>query len=244
MPESGFQRGDAGWYGSEEGDVFGRGGPKEEKAKRGWILVVDDEPDAASEIESALVVFPWPVRAVTGTQEARAILAGDARVTAVLVDLVFPDEPHDAAFDFLEDALSMPSHPACAAISKTLRPDYINRVMALGAAYISKFELFTWIPEFVRRAVVSAAVPDQRLQNVTYQFARTHKLSPRETEVLALITAEMTRDGICDRLGIRKGTVKSHVRSILDKSRQPGDVGYSRVDDLARDLRRAAIVTH
>lgn len=45
------------------------------------------------------------------------------------------------------------------------------------------------------------------------------RLTPRESEVLALVAREMTNRRIARRLGVSSGTVKSHVHRILKKLR-------------------------
>ena len=48
--------------------------------------------------------------------------------------------------------------------------------------------------------------------------SKLKKLSPREMEVLALISESMTNEEIADKLFLSSKTVKTHMRNIFEKS--------------------------
>ncbi|MFC8733814.1 sensor domain-containing protein [Luteimicrobium sp. NPDC057192] len=60
--------------------------------------------------------------------------------------------------------------------------------------------------------------------------ARVERLTPRETEVLALMASGMDNTAIADRLVVSQATVLKHVRSIFGKlDLPPGESGHRRV---------------
>lgn len=84
------------------------------------------------------------------------------------------------------------------------------RAAANGDAVLSPGVTGTVIQRMLRGSAASAVAtgPDQRLAGLTN----------REREVLAMLGEGLSNLGISKRLGISVGTVKSHVRSILDKT--------------------------
>ncbi|GAU66455.1 putative two-component response regulator [Streptomyces sp. NBRC 110611] len=84
------------------------------------------------------------------------------------------------------------------------------RAAANGDAVLSPGVTGTVIQRMLRGGAASAVTtgPDQRLAGLTN----------REREVLAMLGEGLSNLEISERLGISVGTVKSHVRSILDKT--------------------------
>jgi DNA-binding NarL/FixJ family response regulator len=60
-----------------------------------------------------------------------------------------------------------------------------------------------------------------RLTNTTGVVARTHGLTPRELEVLPLLATALTYQEIGQQLTVSDETVRTHVKSILNKLGQP-----------------------
>ncbi|MFI5520525.1 response regulator [Streptomyces platensis] len=84
------------------------------------------------------------------------------------------------------------------------------RAAANGDAVLSPGVTGTVIQRMLRGGAPTAGTtgPDQRLAGLT----------PREHEVLAMLGEGLSNLGIGNRLGIGTGTVKTHVRSILEKT--------------------------
>ncbi len=68
-------------------------------------------------------------------------------------------------------------------------------------------------------------------------MAASTLLSPRESEVLALLAEGLGNKEIATRLGISENTIKFHVSSIMDKL----DAG-SRTEAVARGIRQGLVV--
>ena len=69
------------------------------------------------------------------------------------------------------------------------------------------------------QAVHSIAVLNARAESHLPQFAQTHRLSPREQQIVQQILAGATNSQIADRLLISPGTVTRHLNRIYAKTR-------------------------
>ncbi|MCK7467975.1 MAG: response regulator transcription factor [Desulfosudis oleivorans] len=98
------------------------------------------------------------------------------------------------------------------------------RVVARGEFWLDA-ELITRVfEEFIKEFMKKR----DRLKPLTHLSSeKLEMLSPREMEVLALISQSMTNEEIADKLFLSPKTVKTHMRNIFAKSRDP-ESGRSR----------------
>jgi DNA-binding NarL/FixJ family response regulator len=87
-------------------------------------------------------------------------------------------------------------------------------VVARGEFWLDA-ELTTWVfEEFIKELKKSR----DRLTSLTHlSMAKLEMLSPREMEVMALISQSMTNEEIADKLFLSSKTVKTHLRNIFAK---------------------------
>jgi DNA-binding NarL/FixJ family response regulator len=99
------------------------------------------------------------------------------------------------------------------AVSRDLRPDLRARALAAGA--------HGWISMSVRSeelvAAVEAAAAGGDLPGPGDRLGQSVGLTPREVEVLALITQGMSNQEIADRLYLSINSVKTYIRSAYGK---------------------------
>ena len=89
------------------------------------------------------------------------------------------------------------------------------RMVARGEIWLEA-DLITWVFEELRKEVVEKR---KRLKSLAHlSSAQLNILSPREMEVLALISESMTNEEIADKLFLSPKTVKTHLRNIFSKS--------------------------
>jgi DNA-binding NarL/FixJ family response regulator len=89
------------------------------------------------------------------------------------------------------------------------------RVVARGEIWLEA-ELFTWVFEELRKEVMEKR---NRLKSLAHlSSAKLKILSPREMEVLALISESMTNEEIAQKLFLSVKTVKTHMRNIFAKA--------------------------
>ncbi|HUW19275.1 MAG TPA: helix-turn-helix transcriptional regulator [Sedimentisphaerales bacterium] len=73
---------------------------------------------------------------------------------------------------------------------------------------------------------------------------KRYNMSPRELEVARLVCEGLTNEEMADKLRVRPGTVKTHLRSIFNKSRVRNKISMLLrfVDDAGRLLPEVAVV--
>ncbi len=89
------------------------------------------------------------------------------------------------------------------------------RVVARGEIWLEA-DMITWVFEELRKEFMEKR---NRLKSLAHiSAAKLRILSPREMEVLALISESMTNEEIAQKLFLSVKTVKTHMRNIFAKA--------------------------
>ena len=185
------------------------------------ILVADDHPMLREGLVAVLSTqpdFDIVGEAADGAEVVR--LAEALRPDVILLDLEMPDVDGVAALEGLRDAVS-----AARAIVFTAydTDERILRSLRAGArGYLLKGASRQEIFDAVRTvhaggSLLEPGVTTRLLDHVREGGAQTEPLTPRELEVLALISEGLHNSEIAGRLFVTERTVKFHVSSILAK---------------------------
>jgi DNA-binding NarL/FixJ family response regulator len=185
------------------------------------ILVADDHPMLREGLVAVLSTqpdFDIVGEAADGAEVVR--LAEALRPDVILLDLEMPDVDGVAALEGLRDAVS-----AARAIVFTAydTDERILRSLRAGArGYLLKGASRQEIFDAVRTvhaggSLLEPGVTTRLLDHVRDGGEQTEPLTPRELEVLALISEGLHNSEIAGRLFVTERTVKFHVSSILAK---------------------------
>ncbi|MBT8494599.1 MAG: response regulator [Deltaproteobacteria bacterium] len=180
------------------------------------MLVVEDDATIAKSIATAMKPSLEPI-VVGQLATAREALGEGDPLAAAVVDLMLPD---GSGLDFIDELRA--DRPAMPILILTgqAEPALINRAHALHAEYVCKPHFHDNLKDFLRRVVQPPKDGEQRLVESSRVFAAKHSLSVRETEILGLATSGVPRGRIADVLGVSENTIKTQIRSILDKTSQ------------------------
>lgn len=97
--------------------------------------------------------------------------------------------------------------------SRDMRPDLRARALAMGAkAWVSMSSRSKELVEAIELTAAGKPLPDQE-----ERLGQDVGLSPREVEILALITQGLSNQAIAERLFLTVNTLKSHIRSTYKK---------------------------
>ena len=185
------------------------------------ILVADDHPMLREGLVAVLSTQPdFDIigEAADGAEVVR--LAEALRPDVILLDLEMPDVDGVAALEGLRDTVS-----AARAIVFTAydTDERILRSLRAGArGYLLKGASRQEIFDAVRTvhaggSLLEPGVTTRLLDHVREGGEQTEPLTPRELEVLALISEGLHNSEIAGRLFVTERTVKFHVSSILAK---------------------------
>jgi DNA-binding NarL/FixJ family response regulator len=182
------------------------------------ILIADDHPlfrEALRGVIDSLFLSAEVTEVRTFADTVRTAMEGE-RFDLVFFDLIMPGSS-DALAEFAWLRRSIPETPFLVVSSRDDR-ETVEGVLALGAAaFIAKSAAKTEIEQAIRqvlagdvyRPVVNAARRESP--------EGLEPLSPRQTEVLALLACGRSNREIAGDLNVEEFTVKAHISAILRK---------------------------
>ena len=185
------------------------------------ILVADDHPMLREGLVAVLSTQPdFDVIGEAGDGAEVVRLAEALRPDMILLDLEMPDVDGVAALEGLRDAGSEARAIVFTAYDTDER---ILRSLRAGArGYLLKGASRQEIFDAVRTvhaggSLLEPGVTTRLLDHVREGGEQTEPLTPRELEVLALISEGLPNSEIAGQLFVTERTVKFHVSSILAK---------------------------
>ncbi|MGC9521402.1 MAG: response regulator [Anaerolineae bacterium] len=184
-----------------------------ESSCAGAALVVEDDAGWRSLLSEMLTDVGYRVRLCNSYGEAAGCLRREPYRLAV-VDLSLCDDPGVGEIPGEWDgyhllALAAEHDVTTIVVSGIADPDVIER------AY-DDYGIFAYLEKqaFDRRAFLEAVAEAERSSEVAQQL---DALTPRESEVLALLAQGMTNKEMAEVLVISTNTIKRHLKSIFDK---------------------------
>lgn len=186
------------------------------------VLVVEDHQVLAESLTQALSARPEIE--VIGTEDTLAGATERVRQhtpAVVLMDVRLPDGDGAAG---TADVLALAPDAQVIVLSAMTGIEVIARAVEAGAAgFVTKSEpLESLISAILRVDAGEALFSVETLSAVASHLRRAHRrvgadLTPRELEVLQLVAAGVSTDGIAERLVVSIHTVRNHVRNVLHK---------------------------
>lgn len=181
---------------------------------RDKILIVEDEPS----LSTTLVRTTEPYFAAVTTSSVRAAIdavEGGEDVAAAIVDIGLPD---GTGLDVVTALRRRSPDLPILVLTGSNDPATINHAQLLRAEYVVKPFFSDNVARFVQRALARKTEPlSERLLAVVAQVALDHGLSQREQRILTSVVEGIPRRRLAEVLGVSENTVKSQVRTLLDK---------------------------
>ncbi len=177
------------------------------------ILIVEDEPALSSTLVRATETY---FAAVCASSKATAMgHVEHTEVGAAIVDVGLPDgDGLDVVARLRQRFADLP----ILVLTGSNEPSTINRAQMLHAEYCVKPFFTDNVARFVQRALArSSALPKDKLEATVAQLSRERKLSARESQILIFAVEGVPRRHIAEVLGVSENTVKTQVRSLLEK---------------------------
>ena len=180
------------------------------------LLVADDHPV----VRNGIMANVKPQRDMTVVAEAGDGVEALALIREQLPDVVLLDlrMPHLDGLDVLKEVDK--SKLPCKVIIMTTfdNEEDIQRAMKAGArGYLLKDSCQEEILDAIRRVSLGETYLPARIVQKVAESMRKPQLSPREVEVLQWVAAGKSNKEIGTQLFISEGTVKTHVKNLLEK---------------------------
>lgn len=194
------------------------------------ILVVDDHPMIREALGTVLRQLDPGIQVLQAgnCEEAFAVAMREPDLTLVLMDLMLPGMNGLVGLRTLRE-----KHPGVPVVvlSASENPDDVMRAIELGAmgfipksqsnhVMLSALRLVlaggVYLPaEILAQQYASPSAAEVEAQADTTKMLDTFGLTPRQTEVLALVVQGKPNKVICRELNLSEATVKIHVAAIL-----------------------------
>src|ERR1043166_5529158 len=180
------------------------------------VLVADDHPV----VRHGIMANVQPQRDITVIAEAGDGVEALALIKEHLPDVVLLDlrMPHMDGLDVLTE-VSMSKLPCKMIIMTTFDSEEdVQHAMKAGArGYLLKDSSQEEILDAIRRVSLGETYLPARIVQKVAEAMRKPELSPREVEVLRWVAAGKSNKEIGAQLFIAEGTVKTHVKNVLEK---------------------------
>ena len=170
-----------------------------------WMLSDEDDVEIVGEADSG---------------EALLKLVDRVDADIVLLDVRMPGMSGLDALEILNDRV-----PDLKVIILSMHgePAYVRRAVELGAVgYLLKSsdrdELLGALAAVAAgKAYIQGEVTETLMKTISGQEAGTSLLSPRETEILVLVSRGLENKQIATELGISEATVKTHLKGVFNR---------------------------
>ncbi len=195
---------------------------------RGTVLIVEDDDGFAHDFVAPHFQRDWRIEFAYNIPQARAILDTISRLRLAFVDLDVPGgtpfnpkKPGGYGFEIV--ARIRREFPTIRVVVLTahLTPALVNTAQELGADYLFKEQCQRNLKLIAKQLFTDEHVADERIRSFVNQFAVDHKLSPRQSEVVALAVCGMRNRHIAEKLNMSPNTLKRHIDHVLVKSAHP-----------------------
>jgi len=178
------------------------------------LLIVEDDPALGRSIQRGTRAY-FDVITKESVETAIDLIEAGTEIAAAVVDIGLPD---GTGFEVVEMLRKNDRNLPVLILTGSNDPATINRAHALRVEFVCKPFFSENLAQFVQRTLSGSQYGDrEKLAGVIAEITESHKLSHRESQILAFAAEGIPRSRLADVMGVSENTVKSQVRSLLDK---------------------------
>ena len=178
------------------------------------ILVVEDEPEVVVTLDR-LLRRAWPLRVASTYKQALAAIESGEAIAGAIVDVVLPD---GSGLNLLSVLREQFPTTRLLVLTAHAEAEVINKAQLSGAEFAVKPHFAENVRAFASRLRADLGVAsEERLREGVVVFAREHRLSPRESEIVQMAVSRISRDEMASLLRVTVNTLKSETRTLLVK---------------------------
>jgi len=192
------------------------------------VVLADDDP-IVREVVRAKLSASQDFEVVGEAEDGRFAVAQVEKLhpDVLLLDLLMPNLP---GIEALQELASKRAQGHTIVFSSTIGPQQIVQALQLGARGILSKSRISELEPAIRCVLkgnywvegrevsnISSVLSDLSRSMETAPQTRSYGLTPREVEVIALVTEGCSNKEVAFRLNITEDTVKRHLTNIFDK---------------------------
>jgi DNA-binding NarL/FixJ family response regulator len=181
------------------------------------ILVVQSGTQAATKLSSDLECRY--LKLVAGSlAEARKIVASDAAIVGALIEPTLAD---GCGFKLVDELRSLCITMPILMVTSESNGSMLSHAHLADVQVIHASHAEENLAAFA--TLVNTAISSARggIDEVLAEITHAKRLSLRESQILSVAAHGVPRSYLASRLGTSENTVKSQIRSLLDKTKQP-----------------------
>ncbi len=176
-------------------------------------MIVEDEQSLSNALVRTTEPYFAPVTAASMRAAFDAVEGEE--VAAAIVDIGLPDGD---GLDVVSALRRRSPDIPILVLTGSNDPATINHAQLLRAEYVVKPFFSDNVARFVQRALAHRSSADQdRLLAMVAQVSTDYRLSSREARILTCVVEGVPRRRLSELMGVSENTVKSQVRSLLEK---------------------------
>jgi DNA-binding NarL/FixJ family response regulator len=190
------------------------------------FLIVEDDEILGRALVKVVERDAEPVLVTSVRAAKRQLKRGD--LDALILDVGLPDGDGLALLAWARDA---GLHVPALVITGCWEPQLANRADLLNAQFAFKPEILPNVKAFIRRVTEtgSAGAGAERAVVMGVAIGQRAGMTPRELDLVRLVMQRVPRAELATRLGISENTVKTWVRSLLEKAAAPNLEAFARL---------------
>jgi DNA-binding NarL/FixJ family response regulator len=184
------------------------------EAGRPKLLICEDDPALGRSLQRGTRAY-FDVVMTNTVEDALGLIDKRFDLAAAVVDIHLPD---GTGFEVVEALREKDPNLPVLILTGSNDPTIINRAHKLRVEFVCKPVFSENLSQFVQRTLSGSQYGDrEKLAVVVNEITGEYKLSLRESQILAFAAEGIPRGRLCDVMGISENTVKSQVRSLLEK---------------------------
>ncbi len=188
------------------------------KAKRPTVLVVQDEADFVPSVLEPFQGTLVGLRASSLEDARRQLVQSQREIAGAVVAQELSD---GTGFELLPDLRARAPKLPVLLLASVFDVHSINTAHLEGVALVARQNCGPNLRHFAMQIQTARACAASPLRAAMEQIAQHNQLSEREQQLLTVAVHGIPRARLALKLGLSENTVKSQIRSLLDKTNQP-----------------------
>ncbi len=159
----------------------------------------------------------FTVVGATTLRGARKIVRLRSGLAGAILDTALED---GSGFDLIDELRDRDPNLPLLFVTARVDQESVSRAHLVGVPLVSRDRCVANLRHFSHQVATQLACASGNLDQVLARISHTRRLSAREEQLLRVAAHGIPRAHLARRLGISENTIKSQIRSLLDKTKQ------------------------